>query len=78
MDAIINLFKNTDLYIRYFSAQIFNILITNGKLELVQLTVLSKPTGINEILDLLNDTRDSIRNGEWNISIGDNCIFNME
>ena len=63
MDTIINLFKNQDLYIRYFSAQIFNVLITNGKLELVQLAVLSKPTGINLILDLLNDSRDSVRNG---------------
>ena len=75
ISSIISILSNSDLYIRFYAAQLFNILIVNKKLEQIQTAVLSKPSGINLILDLVNDSRDPVRNGKFFFNVGQDVQF---
>eukprot|EP01132_Coremiostelium_polycephalum_P003220 gene3220-4032_t len=60
-NIICDLLSQSDYYVRYFITRLLHILITN-RLEGVQETILSCPMSLTNIMSLLSDSREMIRN----------------
>ena len=59
---LIRLLEQTDFYIRYNCIHFLTTLLQNRGRELQQ-AVMSSPVGVSRLIDLLDDSREVIRNG---------------
>jgi intracellular protein transport protein USO1 len=62
LHALLNLLSVHHFYVRYFSLQLLATFLAN-RTDVVQKYVLSAPGGLGRLVEILDDSRDIIRNG---------------
>ncbi|KJE89305.1 vesicle docking protein [Capsaspora owczarzaki ATCC 30864] len=61
VSLLLSLLAENDFYVRYTTVQLLTLLLTNRSDQL-QNCILAAPMGISRLMDLLKDSRESIRN----------------
>lgn len=63
VSLFLELFKYSDFYIRYHTIQLLSTLL-NNKPALLKECILASPSGLAKLVDLLEETREALRNGK--------------
>jgi len=62
--TLLQALEGNDFYVRYFTIQLLNALM-NNKPNQLQTCILTSPMGVSRLIDLLDDKREIIRNGNY-------------
>jgi len=65
---LLGLLEETEFYIRWNTVQLLTVLLDNKPKQL-QSSIMTSPLGVSRLIDLLEDEREVIRNGEYGIKL---------